>query len=142
MNERRAIEVLRAQGAMHAAEIARNIGLSRTTTADILRGLVESGLITEYLPGEGDSKRARSVFEAVSDLRVSLGIDIGSRFIRASVGNLNGELLSHNFVAVKGSSLSDIKRDIKVAVDGPNRHWSRIWSKERVFSGKSAPTLL
>lgn len=118
MNERRALEVLRSQGSMHAAEIARNIGLSRTTTADILRGLVDSGLIQEYLPGESDSKRARSVFEAVSDLRVTLGIDIGSRFIRASVGNLNGELLSHNFVAVKGTALKDVIKDIHVAVEG------------------------
>lgn len=118
MNERRTLEVLRNNGSMHAAEIARNIGLSRTTTADILRGLVESGLITEYLPGEGDSKRARSVFEAVSDLRISLGIDIGSRFIRASVGDLSGNLLSHHFVEVKGSSLSHVKKDIKVAVEG------------------------
>ena len=37
INERRTIEILRAKGALHAAEIARLIGLSRTTMAEILR---------------------------------------------------------------------------------------------------------
>ena len=81
INERRALELLRNSGALHAAEIARLVGLSRPTTADILRGLVENGLVQEYLPGEEDSKRAKSVFEAISDVKVSVGIDIGSRFI-------------------------------------------------------------
>ena len=72
INERRTIEILRAKGALHAAEIARLIGLSRTTMAEILRELVEAGLVQEYTPGEEDSRRAKSVFEAVSDLKVSL----------------------------------------------------------------------
>ena len=45
INERRALELLRNSGALHAAEIARLVGLSRPTTADILRGLVENGLV-------------------------------------------------------------------------------------------------
>jgi DNA-binding Lrp family transcriptional regulator len=56
INERRALELLRNSGALHAAEIARLIGLSRPTTSDILRGLVENGLVQEYLPGAEDSK--------------------------------------------------------------------------------------
>ena len=58
INERRTIEILRAKGALHAAEIARLIGLSRTTMAEILRELVEAGLVQEYMPGEEDSRRA------------------------------------------------------------------------------------
>ena len=42
INERRALEILRTHGALHAAEIARLVGLSRPTTADILRDLVEN----------------------------------------------------------------------------------------------------
>ena len=89
LNERSVLDTLRAHGALHAAEIARHIGLSKPTTADILRSLIDTGLIQEYTPGEDDPKRARSVYEAVSDLKVSLAIDIGSRFIRAAVGDLN-----------------------------------------------------
>jgi predicted NBD/HSP70 family sugar kinase len=118
INERRALELLRESGALHAAEIARLIGLSRPTTSDILRGLVESGLVQEYLPGEEDSKRAKSVYEAVSDVKVSLGIDIGSRFIRASVGDLNLQVRSAVSIAVKGKTLKAITEYIHQAVDG------------------------
>lgn len=118
INERRALEILRTHGALHAAEIARLVGLSRPTTADILRELVEYGLVQEYLPGEDDSKRARSVYEAVSDIKVSLGIDIGSRFIRASIGDLDGKIRSAYSVAVKAKSLKAITEYIHQAVDG------------------------
>ena len=118
INERRTLDILRSNGALHAAEIARLIGLSRPTTADILRGLTDSGLVQEYLPGEEDSKRARSVYEAVSDLKVSLGIDIGSRFIRASVGDLNLNIRSAHSVAVQKQSLKAITEYIHEAVSG------------------------
>jgi predicted NBD/HSP70 family sugar kinase len=116
INERRALDFLRNSGALHAAEIARLVGLSRPTTADILRGLVENGLVQEYLPGEEDSKRAKSVFEAISDVKVSLGIDIGSRFIRAAVGDLNGKIRSSISIAVKAKSLKAINIYIQEAV--------------------------
>ncbi|MEY4422774.1 MAG: hypothetical protein RL581_1312, partial [Actinomycetota bacterium] len=118
INERRALDVLRTSGALHAAEIARLIGLSRPTTADILRGLLDNRLVQEYLPGEEDSKRARSVYEAVSDLKVSLGIDIGSRFIRASIGDLNLHVRSNFAVAVKSQTLKSIIEYMHQAVDG------------------------
>jgi len=118
INDRRALEVLRSSGALHAAEIARLIGLSRPTTSDILRGLVDSGLVQEYLPGEDDSKRAKSVYEAVSDIKVSLGIDIGSRYIRASVGDLNLKALSNVSIPVEANSLKAITEYIHLAVDG------------------------
>ena len=116
INERRALELLRISGALHAAEIARLVGLSRPTTTDILRGLVENGLVQEYLPGEEDSKRAKSVFEAISDVKVSVGIDIGSRFIRAAVGDLDGKIRSNVSIPVKAKSLKAITSYINEAV--------------------------
>jgi predicted NBD/HSP70 family sugar kinase len=117
LNERRVLETLRRNGALHAAEIARHIGLSRPTTADILRSLIDTGLIQEYTPGAEDPKRARSVYEAVSDLKISLGIDIGSRFIRAAVGDLNEKMLAQVSVAVKSLKLKDLTAVMHTAVD-------------------------
>ena len=117
LNERRVLETLRRNGALHAAEIARHIGLSRPTTADILRSLIDTGLIQEYTPGAEDPKRARSVYEAVSDLKISLGIDIGSRFIRAAVGDLNEKMLAQISVAVKSLKLKDLTAVMHIAVD-------------------------
>ena len=117
INERRVIDVLRSNGALHAAEIARLIGLSKPTTADILRGLISYDLIREVEPGQGDSKRARFVYEAISDTKVSLAIDIGTRFIRAAVGDLN--LLKRGEVSIPVTSLklSGLTKVMHQAVD-------------------------
>jgi len=117
INERRVIDTLRSNGALHAAEIARHIGLSRTTTAEILRDLVDFNLIREVEPGESDSKRARLVYEAISDLKVSLAIDIGTRFIRAAVGDLNLVTRSEVSIAVTSLKLSDLTKAMQKAVD-------------------------
>lgn len=117
INERRALEVLRASGALHPAEIARLIGLSRPTTSDILRALVENGLVQEYLPGKEDSKRAKSVYEAISDVKVSLGVDIGSRFIRAAIADLDGKIRSTVSIPVRAKSLKAIIDYIDRAVE-------------------------
>lgn len=117
LNEKSVLNTLRTHGALHAAEIARHIGLSKPTTADILRSLIETGLIQEYTPGEEDPKRARSVFEAVSDLKVSLAIDIGSRFIRAAVGDLNEKILAETSVPVKSLKLNDLVAIMHTAVN-------------------------
>lgn len=117
LNERSVLDTLRRNGALHAAEIARLIGLSKPTTADILRSLIDTGLIQEYTPGEDDPKRARSVYEAVSDLKVSLAIDIGSRFIRAAVGDLNEKMLAETSVAVKSLALKDLISVMHTAVN-------------------------
>ena len=117
LNERSVLDTLRAHGALHAAEIARHIGLSKPTTADILRSLIETGLIQEYTPGDNDPKRARSVYEAVSDLKVSLAIDIGSRFIRAAVGDLSEKMLAEVSVPVKSLALKDLIAVMHTAVN-------------------------
>jgi predicted NBD/HSP70 family sugar kinase len=117
INERRVIDTLRSKGALHAAEIARLIGLSKPTTADILRGLVDYNLIREVEPGEGDSKRARFVYEAVSDLKVSLAIDIGTRFIRAAVGDLNLVTRAEVSIPVMSLKLSDLIKVMHQSVD-------------------------
>jgi len=116
INERRVIDTLRSKGALHAAEISRAIGLSKPTTAEILRDLVDYNLIREVEPGEGDSRRARFVYEAISDLKVSLAIDISSRFIRAAVGDLNLVTRAETSVAVASLKLLDLTKLINKAV--------------------------
>lgn len=117
INERRVIDTLRSHGALHAAEIARLIGLSKPTTADILRGLIAYKLIREVEPGKGDSKRARFVYEAISDTKVSLAIDIGSRYIRASVGDLNLVMRAEVSIPVTSLKLSGLTTVMHQAVD-------------------------
>jgi predicted NBD/HSP70 family sugar kinase len=117
INERRVMAALRSNGALHAAEIARAIGLSKPTTAEILRDLIDYKLIREVKPGESDSKRARFVYEAISDTKVSLAIDIGTRFIRAAVGDLNLVKRGEVSIAVTSLTLSGLTKVMHRAVE-------------------------
>jgi len=117
INARSILDLLREQGALHAAEIARLIGLSRPTTAEILRGLADLGLVQELTPGADDSKRARSVYEAISDVKIALAIDIGSKYIRAAAGDLNLKMLSHSSVPLKSLALKDLVAAMHTAVN-------------------------
>ena len=117
INARSILDLLREQGALHAAEIARLIGLSRPTTAEILRGLADLGLVQELTPGADDSKRARSVYEAISDVKIALAIDIGSKYIRAAAGDLNLKMLSHSSVPLKSLALKDLVAAMHAAVN-------------------------
>ncbi|MEI6220137.1 MAG: ROK family transcriptional regulator [Actinomycetes bacterium] len=117
INERTVIDLLRVEGAMHAARIARHIGISKPTTSDILRSLVESGLVSELTPGEHDSHRAKNIFSAVSDIKISVAIDIGSRFIRAAVGDLNGVLRSEISLPNTSDSLISLLAIVETGVD-------------------------
>ncbi|CAB4985961.1 unannotated protein [freshwater metagenome] len=117
MNERKVLDTLRAQGALHAAEIARINGLSKPTTSVILRSLVDFGLVQEYFPGADDPKRARSVFEAIQDIHVALAIDIGARFIRAGVSDLHGNVRSQVSIEVNKLDLKSILKTMHDAAD-------------------------
>lgn len=117
LNERRVLDILREQGPAHAAQIARLANLSRPTSAQVLRALVEVGLVEEQLPVSGDPRRAKSMFYAVSNLGAVLTVDIGARFIRAAVGDLNGTQLSTVSIPLTDTKLNSIIKTISQAVD-------------------------
>ena len=57
INERRVLDVLRQSGAAHAAEVARLTGLSRPTASQVLRSLIDVGLVREEVPSEADPRQ-------------------------------------------------------------------------------------
>ncbi len=110
------LSVLRESGTAHAAEVARLAGLSRPTAAQILRSLIDVGLVEELDPKSGDPKRARTMYQAVSDLGVVLSLDIGARFVRAAIADLNGRVLASHSVPTTSLALSSILSVVRKAV--------------------------
>ena len=117
LNERRVLDILREQGPAHAAEIARLASLSRPTSAQVLRSLVEVGLVKEQLPTSGDPRRARSMFYAVAELGAVLTVDIGARFIRAAVGDVNGTTIATVNHPLSDPKLSMVIKTVRSAVE-------------------------
>lgn len=116
INERRVLDVLRQSGAAHAAEVARLTGLSRPTASQVLRSLIDVGLVREEVPSEGDPRRARLMYSAIADLGGVLAIDIGARFVRAAVADLNGKILTTVSRAMADVHLGDVLSQMSSAV--------------------------
>ncbi|NQV41866.1 MAG: ROK family transcriptional regulator [Candidatus Marinimicrobia bacterium] len=76
------------------AEIARQIGLSRSTVTEVIRDLLLTGYVKEVGAGISSGGRKPIVLEFQNDHKVILGVDIGATHVSASLMNLGGELLA------------------------------------------------
>ena len=117
INERRVLDALRQEGPAHAAEVARLAGLSRPTAAQVLRSLMEAGLVAEVSPTASDSKRAKTMYKAISTLGLAMSVDIGARFVRAAVANLNGEVLASEKLSNSNTTLKKLLADVDAVID-------------------------
>lgn len=75
------------------ADIARKLGLSRSTVSDIVKDLLTAGLISERGSGESSGGRRPILLEFHDDARIVLGIDIGATHVRATIIDLRGKVL-------------------------------------------------
>jgi predicted NBD/HSP70 family sugar kinase len=83
-NRRRLLELLRAQGPMRQAELARASGLSPATVSAIARDLRDEGLLRE--DGDGDGRGAELVLDRSAG--VAVGVDFGHSHVRVAVADL------------------------------------------------------
>ncbi len=93
LNERVVLDVVREHHPIHRAEVARHTGLSKPTVGLALKSLADSGLVRETGVEREGRGRAGSLFEPVADIGLVLGIDVGARFVRAALADLDGSLL-------------------------------------------------
>lgn len=92
------IDVLRAQGAVSRAEIARRTGLSRSTVSSLISELQESGLVCERAPDatpRGPEGGRPGVLVALDPSAGALvGIGFGHDHVSVAIANLGYELLA------------------------------------------------
>lgn len=76
------------------AEIARQIGLSRSTVTDVIRDLLMTGYVKEVGAGVSSGGRKPIVLEFQNGHKVILGVDIGATHVSAALMNLGGQILA------------------------------------------------
>ncbi|MEA3285919.1 MAG: ROK family transcriptional regulator [Candidatus Marinimicrobia bacterium] len=76
------------------AEIARQIGLSRSTVTEVIKDLLQSGFIKEVGIGVSSGGRRPIVLEFQNNTRVILGVDIGATHVSVSLIDLSGQVLA------------------------------------------------
>ena len=92
LNERTVLEAIRAAAPISRAEISRRVGISKPTVSLALRSLLHAGLVQEADARTDGPNYGATFFEPVPDAAFVLGIDLGTRFIRAAVCDLRGEI--------------------------------------------------
>jgi glucokinase-like ROK family protein len=78
------------------ADIARRLGLSRSTVTDIVRDLLETGYVVAVGRGMSSGGRRPEVLEFQDDHRHVLGIDLGARHVSVVLMDLAGHVLGWN----------------------------------------------
>jgi predicted NBD/HSP70 family sugar kinase len=102
LNERTVLDAIRMGAPISRAEISRRAGISKPTVSLALQSLLAAGLVREAEPdGDGPSYGA-VFFEAVPEVALVLGLDLGARFLRGAICDLRGETRARLDVEVAG----------------------------------------
>jgi predicted NBD/HSP70 family sugar kinase len=98
INEREVLETIRAGAPISRAEISRRAGISKPTVSLALQSLLASGLVREAERGPDGPGYGAVYFEPVAEAALVLGLDIGARFLRGAVSDLDGTIRARHDV--------------------------------------------
>lgn len=91
-------------GVFTASEAMQAVGLTRSTTIDVVDELVSRGLVHELpnarVGGQYQKGRPARRFELRSDAAVVVGLDVGADHILTTVADLRGRTLAYRHVAL------------------------------------------
>jgi predicted NBD/HSP70 family sugar kinase len=103
LNERTVLDAVRASGPLSRADLARQTGISRPTVSLVLRALLEDGLVRETELEPGRPHYGAVYYEADPEAALVLGVDFGSRMVRAALSDLAGEVRAREEIRSRGS---------------------------------------
>ncbi len=92
LNERTVLDAIRSAPPISRAEISRRVGISKPTVSLALQSLVQAGLVREAAHDGAGPSYGATFFEAVPEAAFVLGLDLGARFVRGAVCDLDGEV--------------------------------------------------
>ena len=90
LNERTVLDTIRAGAPISRAEISRRAGISKPTVSLALQSLLDAGLVREAERRPDGPGYGAVYFEPVPEAALVLGLDLGARFVRGAVCDLNG----------------------------------------------------
>jgi predicted NBD/HSP70 family sugar kinase len=93
-NRRLTLRLIREEGPISRAEIARRLHLSRPTASRIVDALEQAGLIVNIGKSQPTGGRLGELYRLRNDAGYVLGMELGTREARIAIANLNGEIVS------------------------------------------------
>jgi len=92
LNERTVLEAIRDGAPISRAEISRRAGISKPTVSLALEALLAMGLVREAARAPAGPTYGAVFFEPAPEAALVVGLDLGARFLRGGLCDLNGEL--------------------------------------------------
>ncbi|MDQ1723696.1 MAG: hypothetical protein QOG52_724 [Frankiaceae bacterium] len=108
MNEQVLLDLIRADGPLSRADLARMTGLSKPTVSLALANIERAGLVRAAGVRTGVPGPAAILYEVRPDCGYVLGLDVGRQFMRAAVADMSGAVRARRSIPV-------------TATDGPSR---------------------
>ncbi len=108
LNERTVLEAIRTAAPISRAELSRRVGISKPTVSLALQSLLDAQLVRQV---EDDSVKRRygaTLFEAVPEARLVLGLDMGGRFLRGAICDLHGDVRARQDVETGGADVYEL----------------------------------
>ena len=101
LNERTVLEAIRAGAPISRAEISRRAGISKPTVSLALQSLLEAGLVRETAHEPEGPSYGAVYFEVVPEAALVLGLDLGARFLRSALCDLEGDIRARRDVELR-----------------------------------------
>jgi predicted NBD/HSP70 family sugar kinase/DNA-binding CsgD family transcriptional regulator len=103
LNERTVLDAIRTGAPISRAEISRRAGISKPTVSQALQSLLHAGLVRETAHDPVGPSYGAVFFEPVAEAALVLGIDIGARFIRGALSDLDGVVRARQDIELHGT---------------------------------------
>jgi predicted NBD/HSP70 family sugar kinase len=108
LNERTVLETIRTGAPISRAEISRRVGISKPTVSVTLESLLEAGLVREAHNDTRGPKYGATFFEPVHEAALVLGLDLGARFLRGAICDLQGHVRARQDVEMPGAPVDAV----------------------------------
>jgi predicted NBD/HSP70 family sugar kinase len=107
LNERTVLDAIRAGAPISRAEISRRAGISKPTVSLALESLREAGLVREARRGPDGPSYGAIYFEPVAEAALTLGLDLGTHFVRGAICDLGGTIRARQDVELAHADAAD-----------------------------------
>src|SRR3954463_13143050 len=104
LNERDVLEAIRAGAPISRAEISRRARISKPTVSLALQSLLEAGVVRGARHAPGGPRWGALFSEPVAEAALVLGFDVGARFLRGALCDLDGDVRARQDVELTGAS--------------------------------------
>src|SRR3989440_5922516 len=105
LNERTVLDTIRDGAPISQAEISRRAGISKPTVSLALKSLLAAGLVLEAAHDPSGPSYGAVFFEPVPEAALVLGLDLGARFLRGALSDLNGTVRAREDVELHAAGV-------------------------------------